>query len=155
MNKYREYFIGGPLDGRDKAGEFPRIPEWGMVRAIDFTGEAIVTHDDNVIRELNIEWSYSRDYFVFGGLRVPFWTDSRYMSREMISCRLAELIMEPHIDHRPEPCVCTDSVHSASGFCPSETDSEYNMCPRRRLTESEIIRQSNGQKVNLVKGAKP
>lgn len=155
MIRYKEYFIGGPMDGRDKTGEFPRIPEWGAVKATDFTGDAIITHDDQVIRPLNIEWTYVQDHFVFGGIRVPFWTDYRYMSREVVSCRLAELIMAPHIDHRPDPCVCTDSVHSATGWCPSETDSEYNMCPRRRLSESEITRQYETEKVNLVKGAKP
>lgn len=78
---------------------------------------------------------------MFGGIRVSFWVDYRNLSRELIMCRLAELLLSPHIDRRPEPCVCTDSVHSATGWCPTKTDSEYNMCPRRRLTTDEIVKE--------------
>lgn len=97
MNQYTEFFIGGPMDGEDKTETYPKIPEWSMIRAIEYTGDAIVTSDNSSIRELNIEWNYQRDYFVLGGIRVPFWTDYRYMARELVSCRLAELIMEPHV----------------------------------------------------------
>ncbi len=143
MNRYKEYFIGGPLDGKDKAAEFPKVPEWGIVEAIEFTGEETVTYGNIDPVSLGTRWQYRQDSFTFGGIRVPFWTDHRYMSRELITCRLAELILDPHIDTRPMPCVCTDSVYSSTGWCPSKTDSEYNMCPRRRLTEAEIISQQD------------
>lgn len=96
MNRFREYFIGGPLDGKDKLTEYPDAPDWSTIRSVDFTGDAIVTHEGNTIRELNIEWNYTQDHFMFGGTRVQFWTDHRMISKEVITFRLAELIMEPH-----------------------------------------------------------
>lgn len=96
MNSFREYFIGGPLDGKEKLASFPNIPEWGIVAAMEVTGDAIVTHEGNGIRSLDIEWHYKREGFQFGGLYIPFWTDHRFMSRELITFRLAELLMAPH-----------------------------------------------------------
>lgn len=96
MMRFREYFIGGPLDGKDKLTEFPDIPEWGIIRSMEITGDAIVTYEGSEIRALNIEWIYRQERFQFGGQSIPFWVDNRLISREVIAFRLAELIMEPH-----------------------------------------------------------
>lgn len=110
MNRYREYFIGGPLDGRDKTTEFPNISEWGVVQAIEFTGEETITHDGTDPISLDIRWEYHQDRFTFGGIRVAFWTDRRYTSRELIMCRLAELILAPHVITESEtPNECDNS----------------------------------------------
>lgn len=151
MKQYAEYFIGGPMDGREKTKEFPSTPEWGVVRAIDFLGDP-PQYEDLAVQPMDIEWDYRQGKFVFGGIVIKFWTDARLISREVIACRLAELIMEPHEKQEPEKCVCTDSVHSATGFCPTKESGEYDMCPRRRLPESIIREETRAAKVNLTKG---
>lgn len=97
MKQYAEYFIGGPMDGREKTKEFPSTPEWGVVRAIDFLGDP-PQYEDLAVQPMDIEWDYRQGKFVFGGIVIKFWTDARLISREVIACRLAELIMAPHIE---------------------------------------------------------
>lgn len=116
MMIYPEWFIGGPLDGKSKYDVFPAIPEWWTIRATEYTGDAIITYEEHLIRPLDIEWAYSQDHFVFGGIRVPFWTDYRYMSREVVSCRLAELIMAPHVKENRE--VGSEKVNLVKGAKP-------------------------------------
>lgn len=152
MKQYAEYFIGGPMDGREKTKEFPSTPEWGVVRSIQFTGDVLTIFNSTEEYPMDIEWDYRQGKFVFGGIVIKFWTDARLISREVIACRLAELIMEPHEKQEPEKCVCTDSVHSATGFCPTKESGEYDMCPRRRLPESIIREETRATKVNLTKG---
>lgn len=102
MNEYRQYIIGGPLDGKQKGEEFPDIPDWGVIRSIEFTGDELGTYDSTETRPLNIEWNYRQDRFTFGGITVYFWTDHRLVSREIIAMHLAELIMAPHLITTPQ-----------------------------------------------------
>lgn len=100
MRQYREWFVGGPLDGQDKREEFPDIPTWGEIRATESLGD-IETLDSPESRPLNMEWCYRQDRFTFGGLVIPFWTDHRLIANQVIGMRLAEIIMEPHEYEEP------------------------------------------------------
>lgn len=142
MKKHAEYFIGGPMDGEEKTKKYPRVPDWGIVEAVQFgLDEYKVPGSPEITNTIETRWHYRREHFTFGGIPVYFWTDTRYMSREMVNGRLAEVLMAPHdISHRPEVCVCTDSVHSCTGWCPAPNEGEYDSCPRRRMTETEIIK---------------
>lgn len=94
MNKYPEWFVGGPLDGKDKTVEYSTIPNWSVVRAVDFRSYSFGI--DVLFSTEQTEWLYRMDKFTFGALVIPFWTDWRFMSREIIATRLGELVMAPH-----------------------------------------------------------
>lgn len=99
MNQYREFFIGGPFDGMDKTEEFSTI-------SFGIRFDELWTHEDyernpgmdpELVGTVKTEWLYTPQRFTFGGIVIQFWADMRLMPREMVSLRLAELIMEPHI----------------------------------------------------------
>lgn len=98
MKMYPEWFIGGPLDGKDKTVEFPGA-YFGIRCDEIWTAEEYAKDpnmDPDLVGEVKTEWLYTPQRFVFGGLVIQFWADFRLMSRELISLRLAELVMAPH-----------------------------------------------------------
>jgi len=88
MSKYPEWFIGGPLHGKNKS-EYSHCPDWHVINAdsID-AGPGIPTQVAT--------WRYRRDTFRLGTVIVPFWTDKRMIAHEQIASLLGEIIMAPH-----------------------------------------------------------
>lgn len=122
MKRYPEWFLGGPLDGQDKAETHPHKNDWSTIEV-----------DDGTI------WTYSRYVFRFGDVEVPIWRDQRLTSREIALCRLGEILLAPHEKREPEKCVCSDSGHSRTGRCPVKGSHDYEKCPRRHYSEETII----------------
>jgi len=93
MQVYPQWFIGGPLDGKDKETEYPTVPDWSCIRAAEYRDNS----DDPVWYSSDrIDWLYHMDKLTLGAVIVPFWTDRRLMPHVLIATRLGELIMAPH-----------------------------------------------------------
>lgn len=93
MHTYPQWFIGGPLDGKNKTDEFPTVPDWSYVKAMEYTdGPDLPAWAPNN----SIEWIYRMDKLTLGTVTVPFWTDRRLLPHALIATRLGELIMAPH-----------------------------------------------------------
>lgn len=126
MKNIPEWFIGGPLHGKDRATQFPGREQYAYTYSVS---------DRDV-------WRYFRQRFTIGARIVIMWVDLNRTSREMAATLLADVLLAPHESPEPETCICTDSVHSAIGKCPTKDGGEYDMCPRRRLSEPEIIQRT-------------
>lgn len=98
QGRYPEWFIGGPLHGRDKTEHSPTVPEYDRVRHVEtLPSEVMADWPNQSGLWTETEWLYRRVTFVFGSVDVPFWTDERLMARSEIESRLGELIMAPHV----------------------------------------------------------
>lgn len=135
MKLIPEWFIGGPLHGEDRRKVFPR-DQFGPFKVPPEPGKG----DGNPF------W-YHRQRFTIGNRVIVFWWGYD-TSQEVAASMLADLLLAPHefeTERRtePDPCICTDSVHSFTGTCPTKCDEQgYASCPRRRFSEPEIIRRT-------------
>lgn len=178
MKRLPEYMIGGPLHGR-KRDEFPN-PHWygGYEARVGMTeiqcedsshkphhipeGESIPEccpgRNSSIwgrsAREYTDRWVYVRQTFYIGGRGIHFWTDISRNARQVIASMLADVLLAPHETDEPERCICTDSIRSG-GRCPSESDYEYDMCPRRTQSPEEIIRRAREIRQEEAQRAEP
>jgi hypothetical protein len=105
MNRYREYIIGGPMDGKDALDEFPHGVPFGIRCDEHWTREdyeADPAMDPELIGQVKNSWLYMPHRFTLGGIVIQFWSDERLMSREVIALRVAELIFAPHMITTPQ-----------------------------------------------------
>jgi len=98
MKRYPEYFIGGPLDGQDKAERFPSHPEWMPIvcDASEESYEIHVAESRTPIAVIGWKWSYYPRTVRLGGMVLTYWADERLMSHEVVALRFWELILKPH-----------------------------------------------------------
>lgn len=92
MTEFREYFIGGPLNGKDKREEYPDVADTVAIRYTD--GE--------------VTYSYGRMIVMVFDYHVPVWIDARYGSPELDRLRIAEMFMAPHMTTPPVPVTMPD-----------------------------------------------
>lgn len=100
MNEYRQYIIGGPLDGKDATEEFPSLP-FGIRADERWTADECA-NDPDLVGEIKNSWLYMPHRFTFGGIVIQYWADERLMSREVIALRVAELVFAPHLITTPQ-----------------------------------------------------
>lgn len=136
MDRYPEWFIGGPLDGQDKHDLYPDEPDYSHIRYREtYTVEDCADDPElspDLIGDVKQEWRYTMERLTLGAVVVPFWVDRRLTSRELISTRLGELIMAPHKVTPTQMCKCTDSVYRGRA-CPVWGD-DAARCPINRGT---------------------
>lgn len=144
MNTYPEWFIGGPLHGKDKTEMYPNVHS--MVRALPLPEDSANVLGHTVTGDWcrwEDEWHYTPQRFVFGGIVIRFWIDYRYTPREIAATDLAKLIMAPHVKKVSQICTCGDSVYGGRK-CPTDLNSgggssDFVHCPINKETRKEEI----------------
>lgn len=100
MKGIPEWFIAGPLHGKDRLTEFPgrmqlayRVLEPKTVHATDHPG--FLDYDPQ-------EWVYTRQRFTIGARIIIMWVDLSRTSREYAATLLADVLLAPHETPDPE-----------------------------------------------------
>lgn len=106
MRTYREYFIGGPMHGKDKMEVLPGGADWAPIYAMD---HKVMDQDilknapfhvalDHAMDTDPDRWAYyRRTVHVTEMDTVYVWVDLRRTPQEVARLMMWELLMAPHI----------------------------------------------------------
>jgi hypothetical protein len=103
MKTIPEWFVGGPLHGKDRLTQFPGRQQFAYTYSVNDRDK----------------WRYSRQRFTIGARIIVMWVDMNRTSREMAATMLADLLLAPHESTEPDACICdiTETVNAEHPEC--------------------------------------